>query len=224
MHKNEDESEEKEVAVKGHTIPKKHNITPSETKPSKESFEKAKVDLEPKSSTTKPFKLMNIMNQQNRASPNPQDSSNIVKKKPQKEIVHSSKSDEKKLPSWMSAYPTCEQKIEGDIDRWLSIKFLHQAVRFFPAQKDLDYESVACALEDAIYKHLGKNCEEYWDRVHDICGALVGKEIDGHKHQDKMGLLARKIIAGDFESPLDVIKTPKKMLLQSYEGTLDLLI
>ena len=213
---------EKEVTVKEFAIPKKSVIAPSEAKMKKESTEKIKLEAESKSSVKKSFKLMDIMYQQNQPSPTPKDeaSHNIVIKEPkQEETVPNIKLvEEKKRPSWMRDYPSIEHKQEGDIDRWLSMKFLSQAVRFFPLGKDIDYSSIARALEDAIYIHLGKNCEDYWDRVHDICGALVGKNSDAHKHQEKLGHLARKIIAGEYKTPMDVIKIPKKTLLQSYEG------
>ena len=199
--------EEKEIPIikKDVVIPKK-NLT-----------SKIKVEAESTPSKSTPFKLMNIMNQQNQASTSVSES-NEVKKPSKKEPTNTTKPEEKKLPAWLFEYPTFDHQMEGDIDRWLSMNFLSQAVRFFPHEKNIDYLSVARALEDAIFTHLGKNCEAYWDRVHDVCGALVGNKTDGHKHESKMGHLARKIIAGEFKTPLDVIKIPKKVLLQSYEG------
>lgn len=204
--------DEKAVEEKEAPIVKKEIVVPK-----KNVTSKTKVEAESTPSKSTPFKLMNIMNQQNQTSTDVSDP-NEVKKPLKKESTDATKPEEKKLPSWMFEYPTFDHQIEGDIDRWLSMNFLSQAVRFFPHEKNIDYLCVARALEDAIFTHLGKNCEAYWDRVHDICGAMVGNKTDGHKHESKMGHLARKIIAGEFKTPLEVIKIPKKVLLQSYEG------
>ncbi len=210
---------EKESAInKEISVPRKSSAAKSHrtTTLNKESTENTKVEST-STSTKSSFSLMNIMNQQNQPTTSVDDS-NKENNQIKRQSVNISKPEEKNIPKWMFDYPQSDRKMEGDIDRWLAMKFLSQAVRYFPHDKQIDYNSIACALEDTIFKHLGKNCEEYWDRVHDICGALVGKKSDGHKHVDTMGHLARKIIAGEYQSPLEIIKIPKKVLLQSYEG------
>ncbi len=113
-------------------------------------------------------------------------------------------------PRWVTNYKSVSTKtFESHIDRKLAMDFFNAAVACLPQDK-IDPVSVASALEDALFTKYEGIADEYWNRVHEICGALAGKK--------KMGHLAQKILDGEYATPLDVINTPKKLLTQSFEG------
>jgi hypothetical protein len=113
-------------------------------------------------------------------------------------------------PRWVTNYkPVSSKTFESHIDRELAMDFFNDAVACLPQDK-IDPVSVASALEDALFAKYEGIADEYWGRVHEICGALAGKK--------KMGHLAQKIIDGEYATPLEVINTPKKLLSQSFEG------
>lgn len=145
----------------------------------------------------KSFSLMGFMEQQKQAYSILEN--DAVKDEPKAET-----------PKWIINYnPGSKTSIDPNIDRELAMDFFNDAVACLPNEK-IDHHSVANALEDAVFSRYEGIADAYWDSVHDICAALAGKK--------KMGDLAKKIIDGEYATPLDVINVPKKSLYQSFEG------
>lgn len=112
-------------------------------------------------------------------------------------------------PKWLTQYNSTGSSFETDPDRVYAMQFLIDATTCLPESK-VDRISVARALEDALYTKYDGDLENYMQRLHDICAAIAGKK--------QMGSVAQKIISGDYQTPVEVINIPRKLLFQSFEG------
>lgn len=159
------------------------------------------------SNKKKSYSLMGLMSQSNQTI----DTETGVGKENLKVISGNQHNEEQSLtPRWIINYKSFTEKTsEANIDRELAMDFFNAAVARLPQDK-IDRASVANALEEALYTKYEGSVDTYWDRVHEICGALTGKKKIGH--------LAQKIINGEYATPLDVINVPQKLLFQSFEG------
>ena len=203
--RKEDEKTTQEVASKKLTIPKKGSSVVVE----KNIPEVKTPKVEKVKPSVQKYSLINLLVKPKAPSNNGPD-----KERKEKILKDRSRStpniEEAKLPRWITSYnPICGKAFEASVDRELAMDFLNDAVACLPKGK-IDPQSIANALEDALFTKYESAADAYWDRIHVICAALVGKK--------KMGHLGQKIIAGDYATPLDVINIPEKTLFQSFEG------
>lgn len=112
-------------------------------------------------------------------------------------------------PKWLTHYNPTGVSFESEPDRVYAMQFLLDATACLPEGK-VDRMSVARALEDALYTKYDGDVENYMQRLHDICAAIAGKK--------QMGSVAQKIISGDYQTPVEIVNIPRKLLFQSFEG------
>jgi hypothetical protein len=149
--------------------------------------------------------------------------SNMINKKPsasrssEVDVNRNSQSSQtsatKSLPLWLTSAPTDDVASlpAEQVDRLLALEFLQSMASYFPEEK-VNRESVARSLEAAIYQwSMGQYRKEeaYWPKVHAIVAAVCGKT--------KSGTLLDAIVAGEYESAMDVVTLSDDLLLHSFE-------
>lgn len=151
--------------------------------------------------------------------------SNIINKKPsasQSSDVEASRERQssqtatvKSLPPWLTSVPRVDigSLPAEQVDRSLALEFFQGMASCFPEEK-VNRESIARSLEAAVYqwsKEQYRKEDTYWPKVHAVVAAVCGKRKPG-------GLLSA-ILAGEYDSAMDVVALSDDMLLHSFEGS-----
>ena len=183
-----------EIIIKDEmSVPKKGN-------PIKEEVANVEKATQPKSAR-KSMKLLDFL-----SSPKPT-STGLAKE------GHGRKSIPEKaaeLPQWLTTESKVkEEKSGSNLDRDFGIEFLLEATKMISEEK-INPTAAAKELEKAIFNSCEDKYDKYWGTIHGLCAAISGKY--------KQGSLSRKILAGHFKSPLEVIKTSRAELYQSFMG------
>jgi hypothetical protein len=222
MVKVENESAEK--AVNGN---KDGNMpSPSHLKvPTKEGKRRPSVssdqgtkpfDKPPAKPKPKKFSVMDFMRQKKET---PRDTSSSGVCPDRVSSISSRGPDRKTVPSWVTAPPPSKfDSFAGSTrreDRLFALQFLLQAAAHFPSGKGVNEESVARALEAAIYEWSENQnplnwADTYWDKVHAVVAAITGKR--------EIGTLVSMILDGHFSSPKSIVSLSDDNLEHSFEG------
>ena len=167
-----------------------------------------KPKLQAKKPEKTSFSLSNMINKKPSAS---QSSDVDVNRNSQSSQTSATKS----LPLWLTSAATDDigNLPAEQVDRLLALEFFQSMASYFPEEK-VNRESIARSLEAAVYKwSMGQYRKEdmYWPKVHAVVAAVCGKT--------KSGTLLDAIVAGEYESAMDVVTVSDDMLLHSFEGS-----
>lgn len=129
-------------------------------------------------------------------------------------------SQKKAIPFWVTATPPSTfGSFSGSPrreDRLFALDFLLQAAAHFPAGKGVNEESVARALESAIYDWSENSStpsnwsDNYWDKVHAVVAAITGKR--------EIGTLVGMIMDGQFSTAKSIVTLSEENLEYSFES------
>ena len=126
----------------------------------------------------------------------------------------------KESPLWLTVFSSPNNLAQEDGERRLASDFFLDAARCFPADK-VNVEAIANSVELAAFEYSKMLAtggtlsfsETYWQLVHDIAGAISGKQGPD--------TLYHKILDGEFSSAKDVVKLlrmKRKSVKASFEG------
>jgi len=160
----------------------------------KESIQTIKVEKKP---TKRIFSLANILDPK---------LGNLNNKKVTEKMISQTKS-KSELPEWLTSNLPRDDSFNDNQDRNFAMEFFLEAVA---GLSKINQASMARALEAAIFEKYGSVNKTYWERVHDICAAIVGK--------NGLGSLAKKIMEGAFATPMEIIDIPLDVFYRSFEG------
>mmetsp|Transcript_2588 Transcript_2588/g.4732 ORF Transcript_2588/g.4732 Transcript_2588/m.4732 type:complete len:378 (+) Transcript_2588:704-1837(+) len=190
-------------ATPGTPVPRVYSQGSTSSKPSIAS-PKPKVQAKKPEKTS--FSLSNMINKKPSASQSSEVDVNRNSQSSQTSVT-------KSLPLWLTSAPTDDVGClpAEQVDRLLALEFFQSMASYFPAEK-VNRESVARSLEAAVYQwSMGQYRKEeaYWPKVHAIVAAVCGKT--------KSGTLLDAIVAGEYESAMDVVTLSDDLLLHSFE-------
>jgi hypothetical protein len=145
------------------------------------------------------------------SSPRPTSAEPVVKE--EEDYRKSLPEKEAELPQWLTTESKLKkEKSDSNLDRDFGLEFLLEATSVI-SQEKINPTAVANELEQAIFENCENKVDKYWETMHGLCAAITGKY--------KQGSLSRKLLAGHFKSPLEVIKIPRAELYQSFIGKED---
>mmetsp|Transcript_20939 Transcript_20939/g.29386 ORF Transcript_20939/g.29386 Transcript_20939/m.29386 type:complete len:278 (-) Transcript_20939:1627-2460(-) len=201
----EDNKKSKDLSVK---IPKHETLEINDATQKRKDFavttSKQEVVETPKSSKAVKSKQSFSLAKMMEAKKNPSQSGLI------EDTVKSKMIKEVELPEWLIRDPPIDiPKGDNSEERCFALEFLLEALKGFQKEK-INMTSIARELECAIFEIYKRDSKMYWDRVHAIVGAIAGKK--------NQGILANKIISGEYSSPTQVATIDEKKLLLSFEG------
>jgi len=169
----------------------------------------------PKAEPAKPrrqnFSLSKLMYEKPKQTPTTRE------KRPAQELSSTVRHTPKiQAPSWLT-----KQVITGDIsphkeERAFAMEYFLDCAGHFSSPR-VDGDAIARALEMAVYEWSEKysvgdwSSEKYWEKVHDVVGAIVGK--------NSTGSIVQQIINGDFATAYDVVCLSRKVLRDSFDSS-----
>jgi len=169
----------------------------------------------PKAEPAKPrrqnFSLSKLMYEKPKQTPTTRE------KRPAQELNSTVRHTPKtQAPSWLT-----KQVITGDIsphkeERAFAMEYFLDCAGHFSSPR-VDGDAIARALEMAVYEWSEKysvgdwSSEKYWEKVHDVVGAIVGK--------NSTGSIVQQIINGDFATAYDVVCLSRKVLRDSFDSS-----
>mmetsp|Transcript_9511 Transcript_9511/g.11113 ORF Transcript_9511/g.11113 Transcript_9511/m.11113 type:complete len:807 (+) Transcript_9511:2-2422(+) len=122
----------------------------------------------------------------------------------------------KELPRWLTEDISSEPmnaSFQNNPERTFAFEFFVMSVEVFVTKKDMNQATIARGLEDATHQMHKKDIKKYWEKVHAICGTIVGKS-----NKPGISLLADQIMKGRYSYPMEIIELPLKKLYESFEG------
>lgn len=123
----------------------------------------------------------------------------------------------KQLPRWLTEDISSEPmdaSFQNNPERTFAFEFFVMAVEVFTTKKDMNQATIARGLEDATHQMHKKDIKKYWEKVHAICGTIVGKS-----NKPGISLLADHLMKGKYSYPMEIIELPLKKLYESFEGS-----
>lgn len=119
----------------------------------------------------------------------------------------------KQTPKWLTDKPdTFDIPLSND-DHIFALQFLEDAMLSFPVTINREY--AARALEEATRRWSTEtdrfkkwNPDNYWEKIHDLCGAFKGMTSTGR--------LVKAIMEGEYTDPMSVVKLSRKALYESF--------
>jgi len=119
----------------------------------------------------------------------------------------------KQLPGWLtednSSVPM-DALFQNNSERTFAIEFFVMAMEVFATKKEMNQTNIARGLETATFKMHNRDTKKYWEKVHAICGTIVGKS-----NKPGISLLADQIMKGKYACPMEIIELPLKKLYES---------
>ena len=114
---------------------------------------------------------------------------------------------QQKSPLWLTEVSNAETP--SDEKRSFALDFLQEVALIIPSSKNINHDSIARALEAAIYEWASKDgtCgkdwrERYWDKVHDVIWNINGTS--------RHGSIATMIAEGKFQTPGQIVAFVRK--------------
>jgi hypothetical protein len=111
-------------------------------------------------------------------------------------------------PKWLKD-ETMDDGVNESPIRELSMEFLKETMVAFKSEK-VDPKSIIYALEKAIFEYSEGDDIKYWDKVHDIVSAILGRK--------QFGTIVKRIEDGVYRTPRSIVLIPGKYLYQSFEN------
>ena len=139
----------------------------------------------------------------------------VTKTVTEKKVAPVQPSRPQKIPTWISESIKTEQL--QDENRSFALEFLQQVAPFIPQKNNVNHDTIARALEAAIFEWASGKAGEtsdwvnkYWEKVDDLVASISGNH--------GVGTIAAMIAEGKFGTPGEIVRLSDEAILSSFHS------